>query len=249
MEKPFKNLEHYHDTGEHAISRDLETYKSMVFQDEGEHWLRAKPENMTPDNPMQWSMRHFHKLEHFIPERTAGIIQGRKDQTIQFEWDCKEGKIFGGLDNFFSENAQVLDLGSGKGIAVNEINEQFKERGITCTGVDFRYSHDESTAKNLVAGDFANLPFKDESFSRILSIESFPCWLPNEEQTIDKYIEEITRISQVGTIWRGTLPKYDDYDMIKFPTDIIIRKFVENGWEVFVSGDSFSAKLTLKKSK
>jgi hypothetical protein len=32
MEKPFKNLEHYHDTGEHAISRNLETYKSMVLK-------------------------------------------------------------------------------------------------------------------------------------------------------------------------------------------------------------------------
>jgi len=249
MEKPFKNLEHYHDTGEHATSRDLETYKSMVFRDESKNWLRTKPEDMVPENSMQWSMRHSHTLERFIPEQTGRAMQSRKDQTIQFEWDWKEGKIFGGLNNFFLENAQMLDLGSGKGIAVNEINEQFKERGIECTGVDYRYAHEQQTAKNLVAGDFANLPFKDESFNRILSVESFPCWLPNEEQTIDKYIEEITRISQIGTIWRGTLPKYDEYDTIKFPTDVIIRKFVENGWEVFVSGDSFSAKLTLKKSK
>ena len=134
-------------------------------------------------------------------------------------------------------------------MAVNEINEHFKERGITCTGVDYRYSYEQQTSKNLVAGDFANLPFKDESFNRILSVESFPCWLPNKEETINKYIEEITRISQIGTIWKGTLPKYDEHDTIKFPTDVIIRKFVENGWEVFVSGDSFSAKLTLKKSK
>jgi hypothetical protein len=60
MEKPPKNLEHYHDTGEHATNRDLETYKSMVFKDEGKTWLREKPENMKPENPMQWSMRHFH---------------------------------------------------------------------------------------------------------------------------------------------------------------------------------------------
>ena len=250
MEKPPKNLEHYHDTGEHAISRNLETYKSMVFQDEGENWLKAKPEDMVPENPMQWSMRHFHTLEHFIPGRANGKIQSRKDQSVQFECDWKEEKIFGGFNDFFVDNAQILDLGSGKGIAVNEINEQFKKRGINCTGVDYRYSQEkEQTAKNLVAGDFANLPFKDESFDRILSIESFPCWLPNEEQTIDRYIEEITRVSRAGTIWRGTLPKYDEYDTIKFPTDVVIRKFVENGWEVVVSRDSFTAKLAFKKSK
>ncbi len=247
MEKPPKNLEHYYDTGEHAISRNLETYKSMVFRDERKNWLREKPENMNPKNPMQWSLRHFHKLEHFIPEEAGGEIKPNKDESVQFEWDWKEEKIFGGFDNFFAENSTVLDLGSGKGIAVNEINNQFKEHGIRCTGIDYRYSQEqEQTAKNLVGGDFANLPFEDESFDRLLSVESFPCWLPDDEQTIDKYIEEITRVSKIGTIWRGTLPKYDEYDTINFPTDVIIKKFVKNGWEVVISGDSFSAKLVIK---
>jgi ubiquinone/menaquinone biosynthesis C-methylase UbiE len=202
---------------------------------------------MVPKNPMQWSMRHFHTLEHFTPERTDGKIQSLKDQSVQFEWDWKEDKIFGGLDNFFVDNSTVLDLGSGKGIAVNEINEQFADRQIKCVGVDYRYLQEQQTAKNLVAGDFANLPFKDESFDRLLSVESFPCWLPDKELAIDKYIEEITRVSKIGTIWRGTLPEYDEYDTIKFPTDSIIRKLVENGWELVISGNSFSAKLVIKK--
>ena len=39
------------------------------------------------------------------------------------------------------------------------------------------------------------------------------------------YIKEITRVSQIGTIWRGTLPpRHDEHDIIKFPTDKIIKK-------------------------
>lgn len=250
MEKPFNPLEHYHDTGEHAISRGFEAYKSMVFKDEGEYWLRVKPQDMVPENPMQWSMRHFYTLQHFIPTQVGATLKSCKNQSVQFEWGWKEEKIFGGLENFFTKNTRILDLGSGKGIAKDEINERFKERGVRCVGVDYRYSREqEHKVKNLVASDFVNLPFKDESFDRILSVESFPCWLPDEEQTIDKYIEEITRVSKTGTIWRGTLPKYDEYDTIKFPTDVIIRKFVESGWEVVVSGDAFSAKLMSKKLK
>lgn len=248
MKNSFEKLEHYHDTGKHAISRGFETYKSMVFKDDDNSWLREKPESMTPDNPEQWSMRHFHTLEHFIPEQVDNKLSSRKDQQVQFEWDWKEEKIFGGLNSFFSNDSLVLDLGSGRGIATQEINEQYKDKNVKCIGVDYRYSQEPPhDAKNLVAGDFENLPFKDNAFNRILSVESFPCWLPSEEQAIDRYISEITRVSQIGTIWRGTLPTYEMEDAIKFPTDTLIRKFVESGWEVVVSAQSFSAKLVVKK--
>ena len=98
----------------------------------------------------------------------------------------------------------------------------------------------------MIAGYFASLPFGDNSFNRILSVESFPCWLPDKEQTIDEYIAEITRVSQIGTIWRGTLPTYEIEDKVKFPTDVIIDKFVKSGWEVVANRDSFSAKLSTK---
>lgn len=247
MKNSLINLEHYHDTGEHAISRNLETYKSMVFKDENEHWLKIKPDDMIHKNIMQWSMRHFHTLEHFIPEQIGNKLISHKNQSIQFEWDWNEEKIFGGFDNFFSNDSIILDLGSGKGIATEEINTQFKDKNIKCFGVDQRYSQNQPQPnKNLIACNFANLPFENNSFDRILSIESFPCWLPNEEQTIDKYIEEITRVSKIGTIWRGTLPTYEMEDIIKFSTESLINKFVENGWEVVVSGTLFIAKLIFK---
>lgn len=249
MDKFSEKLEHYHDTGEHAIRRGLKDYRSMVFKDDGNSWSKEKPNEMQPGYPEKWSMRHFHTLEHFIPEQVGGETISRKDQAVQFEWDWKEEKVFGGFENFFADGSMVLDLGSGKGKATREINEQFQDRNLKCVGVDYRYSQEQpQDSKNLVAGDFKNLPFKNNSFDRVLSVESFPCWLPNEEKTIDKYIAEITRVSRTGTIWRGTLPTYAGYwDTIKFPINTIIRKFVESGWEVVISDTSFSAKLVSKK--
>lgn len=247
MKNSFENLSHYHDTGEHAISRGLDTYKYMVFEEKNSYWLREKPENIIPDDPEGWVMRHFYKLKHFIPEQKDNKLSSREDESVQFTWDWKEDEIFGGFDNFFSNDASALDLGSGKGVALKEINEQFKDRNVKCVGIDYRYiQKPQQNSKKLVAGDFENLPFKDNSFNRILSVESFPCWLPNKEKAIDQYVSEITRVSQIGTIWRGTLPSYDIGDEIKFPTDVVIGKFVENGWEVVASVNSFVAKLVLK---
>ena len=60
-------------------------------------------------------------------------------------------------------------------------------------------------------------------------------------------MDEITRVSRIGTIWRGTLPTYEPEDMVKFQTDDLIEKFVERGWKVIVSGISFSEKLIIKR--
>lgn len=247
MESYNPKFEHYHDTGEHAISRNLEDYKKMAFKEDSNYWLKTKPEKMTPDDPQQWSLRHLHTLEHFIPEKTDDKIIAKKDSSIQYEWDWKEKNIFGGLKSFFQNDSTILDLGSGKGIAVQEINKEFRDKNIKCIGVDYRYTEEQpSEEKNLVAGDFKNLPFLNNAFNRILGIESFPTWLPKEEKLIDNYIEEITRVCAVDSIWRGTLPQYDIEDEIIIPTNVLIEKFVKAGWEVIITNNSFIAKLIYK---
>lgn len=242
-----ERLEHYHDTGEHAFNRGLKEYKSMIFIDSSDLWLKEKPKEMTPENSMQWSMRHFHVLKHFIPKQLENQIIPTKDESCGYEWDLKEGEIFGGIKGFFISDSNVLDLGSGSGKAVKEINNEFKTKNIKCVGIDHRYFEKKpDDAENLFAGDFENLPFDDESFDRILSVESFPCWLPNDEKLIDRYIEEITRVSKLGTIWRGTFATYDFEDKVIFSTDQIMEKFTKSGWEVFAHNNSFSAKLIYK---
>jgi SAM-dependent methyltransferase len=233
----------YFDTGEHAYKeRNLETYQSMVFRDSTDKWLRKKPEDMVETNPMQWSMRHFHAIELYLPEQDGYL----KDEKIKFDWDWPGTNVYGGLDEFFKDGSLVLDLGSGHGQVVHEINDRFSGNRIKCIGVDARYEHDQPENKeNLVTGNFAALPFADHSFNRLLSVESFPAWLPDDKALITQYFNEITRISQPGTIWRGTLPSIEDGEKEILTESVLINEFTSNGWHIVIDkgGNSFIAKL------
>lgn len=240
-EIPF-NPEGYHDMGEHAYKeRTLDEYKSMVFKDSSDDWLTVKPERIAPKNPEEWIERHFHSIKHFT---SSGEVVHR-DRTIRYEWDWPETNIFGGFDGFFSQGVQVLDLGSGHGQTVKEINDRYGHKGIKAVGIDYRYRYDRpKVANNLVGGNFIGLPFKDNSFNRLLSIESFPAWLPKDKKVIQRYFREITRVSQDGTIWRGTFPTYDEYDNPSVSFEELIGYFCLSGWEVVdMRGYSFAAKL------
>jgi SAM-dependent methyltransferase len=244
--------EGYHDTGEFAYDRDLDDYIKSIFRDSSDlptkHAIQHKPAEITPDNPSAWSMRHYYRLEHYLP---ADNQQGyQKDEEVEYAWDWKEATIFGGLEGFFSKGAVVLDLGSGMGKAVDEINEKYSDRGVKCFGVDYRFHRErpENGRNHLIGGHFRDLPFKDGKFDRILSQESFPAWLPPEQKTIDRYFQEITRVSREGTIWRGTFPYLESAEE-KYIEDIeIIRGFTKNGWEVVfdVGNRFFIARLTNK---
>ncbi|MCJ7792494.1 MAG: class I SAM-dependent methyltransferase [Candidatus Marinimicrobia bacterium] len=243
--------EGYIELGEHAFKkRNLEDYKIMVFRDSSnfrdssKRWLRKKPREMTPNNPMNWSTRHFHKIEHFLPGEEG------KDPDVSYDWDWPERNIFGGFSGFFKRNVTILDLGSGFGQVVEEINEKYSGKGITCIGVDYRYLTGEEHADSdkLVGADFKDLPFNSDSFDRILSVESFPAWLPKREN-VSKYFEEITRVSKEGTIWRGTMPIWS-YGESKTPMSYheLVHFFTKNGWELMVDfrSTSFAARLSKK---
>lgn len=197
---------------------------------------------MIPDNPMEWSLRHFHRIDHFVPSEDKLAT----DSNIQYDWDWQEANVFGGFDNFFTDEAQIVDLGSGRGQVVQEINQKYSNKGIRCVGVDYRYGHDKpENTNNLVAGDFRSLPFADKTFNRLLSVESFPAWMPKDKELIGKYFEEITRISKPGTIWRGTLPSFEDFEKPFVPTEELATEFTKRGWELVIdsSNSSFIARL------
>lgn len=240
----------YHDTGEHAYKeRTLATYAAMLFRDSSKRWFAQKPDTMTPDDPMQWSMRHYHKIAHYFSNND--LIQ--TDSNITYDWDWPEYTVFGGYDGFFSPKTQILDLGSGHGQVVQEINSKFKDRDISCVGVDYRYVHDRpADGINLVGADFKALPFPDKSFNRLLSVESFPAWLPKDKTLIDRYLDEITRISEAGTLWRGTLPSSeDDRDIPTVLHEELFSMFVQRGWELVIDqgNNSFTAKLSQRDDK
>ncbi len=250
MEKSTGEMRHYYDTGEHAYTRGLNEYLSMVFKDGSEQWLNSKPDYIHPENPQGWVSRHDHSIKRYYPDNNGNKVCCRKDNTIAYEWDLRGSEIFGGKEGFFSDNSTILDLGSGKALAVEQINQLYASRNVKCLGVDYRYVKDQpQRSGEVVAGLFDNLPFADNAFNRILSVESFPSWLPSDERTIGRYIEEITRICKPAAIWRGTMPTYDLPDEKIFPADIIISRIVENGWEfVLIHNWSFAAKLQAKKN-
>lgn len=242
---PHPHPEGYHDTGPHAYKeRKLVDYKDIVFRDASDNWFREQPDYIKPDNPMQWPLRHFHKLDHFVPTTI-----GKSAKQEFYDWTWPEDAIFGGYNGFFQDNVKVLDVGSGYGQVVQQINKEFKDKQITAIGVDYRYHHDRpENADKLIAGNVANLPFQSNSFNRLLSVESFPAWYPKNREQVSKYFQEITRVSQPGAIWRGTMPTYDDFETPYLSNDEFADIFTQNGWELVIDRGSiaFMAKLVAK---
>lgn len=220
-------------------TRTLNTYRLMVFQDDPgglfpKQWLSEKPDDF--DN--EWT-RRFHAIAYYQPIKGATVV----NPAITVEWEWPESKIFGGYDVFFQDKSIILDLGSGYGQVTKEINDKYNSKGIKCYGVDYRYKEEKPpNGSQLVAGHFSTLPFRNDSFDRILSVESFPAHLPKDKASVDKYIREITRVSKEGTIWRGSGTRNIPRNTQKIPElyDTICR----NGWELVVTeGDFFIARL------
>lgn len=237
--------EGYFDISKAAFKeRTLETYIKMVFRDSTLRWLTNKPRRLTSNDPGIWD----HTIKHYSPRKNEPSPTSKRDPNINFDWDWKEENVFGGMDGFFEVGVRILDLGSGMGQITEQINIRYRGR-VECVGIDYRYLTEERPERaRLVGGEFRNLPFASEKFDRILSVESFPAWLPRKEN-IGKYFKEITRVSKLGTIWRGTLPierhvpyelPINDFELIGF--------FLENGWEVVLdlSSCAFFARLIEK---
>lgn len=235
-----RNPEGYADRGPYAYKeRGLNSYKTMLFK-HSLSWIDPKV------NPMADSAKRFYEISRFTPIDGKGV----KNQNIQYEWGVPKGNLFGGLDGFFSPNARILDLGSGHGKAVQEINAEYADKGIKCVGVDWRYHREQpDVTDNLVGAHFKALPFAKDEFDRIVSVESFPAWVPDDRNLVKQYFQEITRVSKEGTIWRGTLPTVDEAtDIQPISMKDLVSEFCANGWEIIVhgSGFCFAAKLINK---
>ncbi|OGF25096.1 hypothetical protein A2303_05740 [Candidatus Falkowbacteria bacterium RIFOXYB2_FULL_47_14] len=240
----------YDDAGWHAYNmRMLKDYKEMIFKDspEAEHykWLNKRPEDPSKAYERFGYKKYYHTLEHYLPAKQGG----ERNKSINFEWDWPEKNLFGGLDGFFEKGAKILDLGSGLGKVTEEINNKYKEKNISCVGLDHRLAYQQPDEKisNLVSGDFGALSFKTDSFNRLLSVESFPAFLPSTLKKIEEYFQEITRVSRIGTIWRGTFSEEEDIENKEVNFDQLKKLFGKYGWELVVSNNSFVALLQNKK--
>lgn len=82
------------------------------------------------------------------------------------------------------------------------------------------------TSKGIyIAGDWQHLPFADDTFTGLLSYESFPRHLTTG---VVETIAEITRVAKQGALWRATV------DENFFENEELFRKtMLEKGWEIF----------------
>lgn len=101
-----------------------------------------------------------------------------------------------------SGNERVLDIGCGGGGALKKISELLPDGslfGVDYSEVSVGLSIDtnrmdiESGKMRIVQGSVENLPFENDSFDRIITVESFYFW-PNHEENL----KEVLRVLSPG---------------------------------------------------
>ncbi len=138
-------------------------------------------------------------------------------------------------------NDNVLEIGMGNGFFVSEIVS--KHHGITYTGCDFSELMVEESKKmnadlitkgrvDFILSDIASLPFADNSFNKIFTINTIYFW---EDENV--VLQEIKRVLKPnGKFIIGLRPKHkaEKYPFIKygfklFAKDDIAKLFDDNG--------------------
>ena len=227
-----------------SFNRPLSMYEDRLFPDD--EGMKEKFISKPPQPP-RFSYAHCYSPQTII--REVSLVMG-----VPPEYDdlliSEIGTIDGGKTGFFKQGSRILDIGSGGGMAVTEINRKYKHKDIKAVGLDIRYTSRQSVKakgeKRFVGGEWGKMPFADDSFDRLLSYESFPKYGMSRNQSVEDYkkvFKEITRISKVGTIWRGTYGTSLAGGSMPTPAAVM----ASNGWEVYVfpTGD-FVAVLSNK---
>lgn len=210
-------------------TRSFEDYTNFLFPDEG-----YRPKKYRGVRKL--GFQYFGpSISDFDPVPTAPPLE----DGIR--------EVFTGVEGFFSPDAVILDLGSGSGKATNGIAERFKLRGVEIIGLDIEYRSDRpfEGEGEFVAGSWESLPFKDDTFIRVLGCETFPrhMW-PHDRPNMNKRnintFSEITRVAKKGAIWRST-------HIAESPQKVlIISTMISYGWEIYFHPLLMIARLTKK---
>jgi hypothetical protein len=155
----------------------------------------------------------------------------------------------GGQNSFFTAGHRVLDIGAGAGVAVAELKTLHPEVDFVALEKGYHKNIEPAYPElgQYVGADWNKMPFADNSFSRILSVESFPKhaeWIWDYKSTFS----DITRISKEGTIWRGT-HLGPDFNQPVLQSDWVgemAERMTQNGWDLYVSNRIFIAQLVSK---
>lgn len=165
---------------------------------------------------LRWKLRHRNDPEQLDPaERQKEITrkgnprkpQGEEGGQMLRRMNQSHASITGwALDFFkFEEGDRVLDIGCGGGAALHRMAQQIRSGHLT--GVDYsEVSVRESMKTNekeildgkmdILQASVEKLPFAEESFDKILTVESFYFW-PDPAQNL----KEVRRVLKRGGVF------------------------------------------------
>ena len=118
------------------------------------------------------------------------------DETAALSWISIKSHLER-IGLFPSPNPKILELGSGNGIAL----EEMKKEGLDAVGVDLRPRSDKDVVQ--VAARIEQLPFADESFDLIYSSSVFDDDLYKQDQRA--MLEECARVLKKGGLFVGSV--------------------------------------------
>lgn len=216
-----------------SFNRSLRQYMERLFPDSElpkEDEARQADEGNTLEGGNQLKGQRFQEEEIF--NRGYSYYPAHQSTEKGKHSHEKITDIFGGLKAFFSEGTSLLDIGSGGGQAVDQMRTKYSQ-GMRIQGVDIRYGIDKPSAdlkSPYTTASWKHLPYKESSFDRLLSYESFPRYPfsgDGDTEQATQVFKEITRVAKNGALWRGTLPS-----MVS--GSHFMDGFTQNGWEVYV---------------
>lgn len=141
---------------------------------------------------------------------------------------------------------RVLILGAGKNRLAAQLEERLPE--IACISFDYIYAHEDrdniksintitdeslpedrgigpvSRTKYLVGGSWDVLPFANGSFSKVLSVSSFPTWVQFADE-VCRTTAQVTRVAQPGALWGYIGPARQEFQ------DLFLRQLQAHGWQ------------------
>lgn len=201
------------------FNRNLEIYRQLAFVDDSDRSLSTR-------------IRNFLGLRIQDPSPSLNLHSFVDDGKFIQEKNDPKQRIFGGLKDFFEKGTHLVDIGGGGGMAAAEISLKYPHLKVVC--IDLRFGIQLPPGRLLpgqrasyVAAAWASIPFADNSFDRILTVESFlafPFSLAKSKENVLQAVREITRVATDRAIWRGS---YGEQGFLP-------KMLAHEGWDVYL---------------
>ena len=198
--------------------------------------LGIKPENV---KHIFWEANsRGTDLDYYTIWKKGGLnINGPKPHENKIDYRFPETRC-GGFSEFFSPNSNLLELGSGEGVAFAQFYNGLNHREqVSWIGVDRQYEAGEINLNRRGELQFAKddlnmlAHIPDASIDRILDVQS-----AFTHGDASRVAEQVTKVSKQGAILRAQ-------PLMDYLKDAI-NNLTANGWDVYTIGeDSLVARL------